>query len=143
MRPKVLWQDEAEVHGADLARVQVWDALSELFLDSERNDEEQLCLAEVIADSPFSFEELAHILFFEVVPVCGPNLFSMAGEWSMFDPDWLIEKCLKQQTKHKFLSKGDPNKAPLIIRTLRFGPYSEAYLLLCRAKNIRAGRVIT
>ncbi|MGD9683383.1 MAG: hypothetical protein AB7W16_19635 [Candidatus Obscuribacterales bacterium] len=137
-RQRIVWEEEAKKHCADLARVQVWDAFSEMFLDSYRNDEEQQWLAELIADSPFSFAELAHILIFEVAPVCGPNLFQWpGGEWAGFEPNWLIERCLARQNAHPFVPGNDPDKPPLWIHALALGPSSEAYFLLYRVKRIR------
>ena len=137
-RPKDLWVAEANKHGADLARVQVWDVLSELFLDSYRNDAELQQLAEIIAESPFSTEELAHILDFEVAPVCAPNLLQwIGGEWAGFDPNWLIERCLQQQRQHPFPSSGCPKEPPLLARVLRLGQSREARLLLSRVQRIR------
>lgn len=140
-RPKVLWEAQAKKHGANLDRVQVWDAFSELFLDSYRNEAELQWLGEIIADSPFSFEELAHILLFEVTPVCGGNLFEWpGGEWDLFSPDWLIEECLLRQNKRPFKSCGDPDKVTFLIHLLGFGSTCEAYLLLYRVRRIRCAR---
>lgn len=138
-RPKILWEEETKAHGADLARVQVWDAFSELFLDSYRNEAETQWLGEIIADTPFTFEELAHILLFEVRPVCGPNLFEWCGEWLMFPPNWLIEKCMEQQRNHPFKSRGNSEKPTIFIHCLGFCAI-DAYLLLYRVRRIRKSR---
>lgn len=137
-RQRILWKEEAKKHGADLARVQVWDAFSEMFLDSYRDDAEQQWLAELIAESPFSFAELAHILLFEVEPVCGPNLYqSPGGEWAGFEPNWLIERCLARQKAHPYREGSDGAEPPLRIHALSLGRSSEAYSLLCRVKRLR------
>jgi hypothetical protein len=125
--------------GADLDRVRVWDAFSEMFLDSYRNDNELDRLAEIIANSPFSLAELGHILFKEVAPVCFPNLLMLAGEWAGFDHGWLIEKCLARQKKNPFSAKGNPDKLPGYVHF--FSPVNrDAYLLLCRVKSLREAR---
>lgn len=142
-RPKVLWESEAMALGADVHRVQVWDAFSELFLDSYRNEAELQWLGEIIADSPFSFEELARILVFEVAPVCTPNFFEFpGGEWACFNPNWLIVECLKRQRKCQFRSSGNPDEATPLVHVLGFGPTIDAYLLLYRVQRTRASRTM-
>ncbi len=136
-RPKILWEENAEKLGADLDRVQVWEAFSELFLDSYRTDEELQWLAEIIASSPFCFQELGHIAFCEVGPPCWPNSIAfLGGEGMSFGADWLIEKCLKQVKKKPFVLRGDLNKLRLEMHLL--SPFFlEAYLMLDRVKRIR------
>jgi hypothetical protein len=132
-RQRVLWEAEAAAHGADLARVQVWDAFSVMYLDGYRNDGEIEWLAEIIADSPFPFAEIRHILYVEVGPVCFPNLLSIAGEWAGFDPDWLIGKCMNRQKKFPFR---EGKRVPLL---LEWNPFCfEASLLLARVKRLRS-----
>ncbi len=74
-------------------RMPVWEALSEFFLDTELSESDYTRIATELADSPYSESELKNILDYEVYPVCGRNLLSMAGEWSGFDPEWLKSKC--------------------------------------------------
>jgi hypothetical protein len=136
-KPRVLWEAEAEERGADLARVQVWDAFSEMFLDSYRTDAEAQWLAGIIAASPFSTEETCHILYLEVGPVCAPNFLLMAGEWAGFDPDWLIGKCLKRQAKFPF----QPGRTLPLFMT--WNPLCfEASLLLDKVKRLRSGDLV-
>lgn len=74
----------------DLAnRTPVWDALSELFLDTELQPEELERIGRTLATSPYSIEELDAILFDEVYPVCIWNLRTVAGEWAGFDSESL------------------------------------------------------
>lgn len=73
-------------------RVPVWNALSELFLDTELGKREDERIAKVLAESPYEVEKLEEILRFEVTPVLRANLPSVVGEWAGFDPDWLREK---------------------------------------------------
>lgn len=66
----------------------VWQALSDLFLDTDPS----LSLewrARELAKSPYSIEELEEILIREVYPACRGNLLCIAGEWAGFDMDWL------------------------------------------------------
>jgi hypothetical protein len=78
-----------------LARQPVWEALSELFLDTDTSITRQW-RADQLAGSPYDIEQLQHILVEEVYPVCKYNLLSPAGEWSGFDPEWLRDKILRR-----------------------------------------------
>lgn len=82
---------------ADLpCRRPVWDALSELFLDTDP----AIFRAQRIdrlAASPYSLEALEYILTEELYPVCIHNLRCVAGEWAAFDPDWLETRILHNQ----------------------------------------------
>jgi len=75
----------------------VWIALSDLYLDNELSLNDFEHLAEQLAVSPYSAEELRYILLVEVHPVCAGNLRQVAGVWSAFDPDWLEENILRRQ----------------------------------------------
>lgn len=77
------------------ARRPVWDALSTLFLDTELSllrDHR----ARLLAESPYTLEELDQILRDEVFSVCSLNQASIAGEWLGFDPDWLEAKIVER-----------------------------------------------
>lgn len=74
----------------DLAfRRVVWQSLSELFLDTELDDVWLRGIAAELFASPYTWEEAERILWEEVYPVCIWNLRTVAGEWMMFDPEWL------------------------------------------------------
>ncbi|MCA9817885.1 MAG: hypothetical protein KC652_22410, partial [Cyanobacteria bacterium HKST-UBA01] len=91
------WDDmvkaSAESHGVDFERALVWDVFSNLFLDTYFDEDVLERYATSVAESPFSYRELGHILFQEVHPVCFGNLLSVAGEWAGFHPDWLVPRC--------------------------------------------------
>jgi hypothetical protein len=72
-------------------RERVWIALSDLYLDADVDDVIAPC-ARVLAQSPFSRDELHAILFDEVHPVLVVNLLSVAGEWAGFDAAWLCAR---------------------------------------------------
>lgn len=79
---------------ADLgARVPVWEALSELFLDTDTSLSRRR-RATQLAASPYSIEQLEYILVEEVYPVCKYNLWAAAGDWEAINPDWLKSKIL-------------------------------------------------
>ncbi len=137
MRQETLWHDEASKYGADIERVQVWDALSEMFLDTDRSIEELDALAEKIGRSPFSFSELGHIVFCEVGPVCFSNtLWFVGGEGLLFEPDWLIPRCLERQKKNKYTASAKPNDLPMWMH-LSSPFFLNAYLLIYRVERIR------
>ena len=69
----------------------VWVAMSELFLDTDVRLW-YAATARVLADSPFSIDELAVIFKNEVAPVVGWNLLSVVGVWDGFDEDWLVSR---------------------------------------------------
>lgn len=67
----------------------VWDVLSELYLDTELDDDDYERIAVVLAESGYDTGQLEEILYRELHPVLIPNLLSVAGEWGGFDLDWL------------------------------------------------------
>jgi hypothetical protein len=77
--------------GCDDARIEVWYALSALYLDT---DVVALYpqIAEVLAKSPYSLDALYETLMYDVHPVLYANLTIVAGEWAGFDRDWLLER---------------------------------------------------
>jgi hypothetical protein len=80
------------------ARRPVWEALSDLFLDTDTSLAREWRVR-VLASSPYSIQELERILIDEVYPVCLPNLLSIAGEWAGFDSAWLEDRILKNLHK--------------------------------------------
>ena len=81
-------EQQAPVPAAIAHRRPVWLALSDVFLDPDTALSRAWRVSE-LARSPYSVTELEDILVFEVYPVCGPNLWSVAGVWAGFDADWL------------------------------------------------------
>ena len=59
-------------------RMPVWEALSELFLDNELQPADHERIAQALAATDFSAEEIEVILIAEVCPVCRWNLVSVA-----------------------------------------------------------------
>ncbi|QJU58001.1 hypothetical protein HL653_09505 [Sphingomonas sp. AP4-R1] len=62
-------------------RLPVWTALSELFLDTELQEDDIARIVAVLARSPYSSREVEAILKNEVSPAFAANLLSIAGEW--------------------------------------------------------------
>ncbi|UXA51642.1 hypothetical protein M0D45_12935 [Xanthomonas prunicola] len=82
---------------ATTAQHRVWEALSRLYLDSDRRDDDSI--ARVLAASPFTLEALRRMLLHEVHPVLIGNLRSVYGVWDGFDPDWLAAKIQARRTR--------------------------------------------
>ncbi|MFC4254295.1 hypothetical protein GRI97_02580 [Altererythrobacter xixiisoli] len=78
---------EAEID----ARLPVWTALSDLFLDTELSDAAYRQIASVLRGSGFTPDELRGILEQEVAPAFAANLFSPAGDWAGWTPDSVRE----------------------------------------------------
>lgn len=72
----------------------VWEALSDLFLDTELDDEQHRQIAQAIVASGYSPSEIQAILWDEVFPVVYSNVLDAAGVWTGFDLDWLQQEIL-------------------------------------------------
>lgn len=70
-------------------RMPAWSALSEFFLDTQLQPTDYERIAAKLAATRYSISEMDDILNFEVYPACSGNLFSIAGEWTEFDPAWI------------------------------------------------------
>jgi len=75
------------------ARIPVWGALSDLWLDTELQPYEREHIARIIAVSPYTLAEIREIRDYELMPVLGANLLSVAGEWVGFNAQWLTRQC--------------------------------------------------
>lgn len=69
------------------ARVPVWTALANLFLDTTHSPAIRKSLADDLIASELDLEKIEEILRNEVAPVFGVNLLSVAGEWALWDED--------------------------------------------------------
>lgn len=78
----------------------VWDALSDMFLDTDVSLFRKARIGKLAA-SPYSISELEMILVDEVYPVCVGNLLCMAGEWAGFDQEWLEETILRRSGSNR------------------------------------------
>jgi len=75
----------------DQRRLKVWQALSELFLDTEIDNATFAYVAKAIIESEYSPGEIQTILWGEVFPALESNLRSVAGEWVGWTDDWLLK----------------------------------------------------
>ncbi len=73
------------------ARIPVWVALSELYLDTDVSMAYDF-IVRTLAASPYSIDQLHEILRFEMHPALYHNLMHATGEWAGFDEPWLIAR---------------------------------------------------
>lgn len=82
---------------AELAvRRPVWDALGELFLDTDTRPGLPL-IAWTLAESGLDEAALDEIWREEVTPALSFNLTLVAGEWGYFDLDWLTKQIVRRR----------------------------------------------
>lgn len=79
------------------ARRPVWEAWSELYLDTDPTPPFLDRCVERLAASPYSPHALRLILWREVHPVCCWNLLAPAGVWDGFDVAELEEAILRRR----------------------------------------------
>lgn len=121
---------EAEIQG----RRPVWIALSDLWLDTELQDHDLDHIARVLRDSGYDRDALDRILAEEVAPVVYLNLYSVAGVWTGFDPDWLCAEILSA------LRKRGPVRAWLLRRrrAVMTGPVRNEWQAVLRRFEVLA-----
>jgi hypothetical protein len=73
----------------------VWEAMSEIFLDNERDETDYRAIAEVCARSDYSERELDQIFTTEVAPALFWNFYQVAGEWMLFSGVELERRILR------------------------------------------------
>jgi hypothetical protein len=80
-------------------REEIWDILSDLFIDNEVDFE---CIARQLAAIERDPERIKRILFAEVAPCCGRNLMAVIPPiWSGFDRASLIDEIRKTQAQNR------------------------------------------
>jgi hypothetical protein len=86
------------------ARPLAWQALSNLFLDMELDDQDIATIATRLRSTGFTARELERIYEDEVAPACYRNLSALpGGEWSGFDATWLAEAIWRSQRRQSWL----------------------------------------
>ena len=91
MRPATAPVGATEVATDDDARIPVWNALSDLYLDTDVTLSHDY-IVRTLAASPYPLDELHEMLMYDVHPALYWNLMSVAGEWAGFDEAWLVER---------------------------------------------------
>jgi hypothetical protein len=79
--------------------------MSTLWLDTELQDYDFDYVARIMIESGYSPEQLELIFTIEVAPICGWNMYSVAGVWDGFDNERLseeIQKNIRRQEKNFF-----------------------------------------
>lgn len=76
----------------------VWEALSDLFLDTEVDDRSIDWIAKVLVASGYSDAELEGILWNEVCPALYENLLSPAGVWEGFKVEFVEKRIVELRT---------------------------------------------
>jgi len=77
-------------------RLQIWVAISELWLDNEMREGELKFIAQRLAVSKYSLAELEGIYLYEVAPVVHMNLRSFEGVQKAFPIQWLTDEIVKR-----------------------------------------------
>ncbi len=77
-------------------------AISELFLDTEIDDQTFARLRDVLRASRLSLPDLDGIYYDEVAPILYRNLSTPAGVWSGFDADWLEQEIRRRRGPRSF-----------------------------------------
>lgn len=83
-------------------RQPVWNAIADLWLDTELQTWQFQYIARILNESHYTDAELVHIYSNEVAPVVYLNLTDIAGEWAMFDEDWLHAEIIKKISNPSF-----------------------------------------
>jgi hypothetical protein len=106
-RVQILSKDECAGAAArchvDVHRMVAWHVLSSFYLDVILTEDDLQKMVGILAASPISFAELAHIAYYEVYSVCNGSLdFIQGREWNSFDLDWLAKNCNRYNKRHPF-----------------------------------------
>jgi len=98
-----------------------------------------------IIESPYSFEKIKEIKKYEIFSVLQPNLMSVAGEWTEFDKEWLVNCIKKSLAKRntvkkigiessyltfKWMCKDYWEKLEKVYNELKSNP--ESYIVTCK-----------
>lgn len=81
----------------DTTRLDLWTAISDLFLDTEVRVNAPFVAVSCV-QSGYDEALLEHVLVHEVARVLGQNLIQVAGEWAMFPRDYLA-KALREVSR--------------------------------------------
>jgi hypothetical protein len=89
-------------------RKPIWIALSHLYLDTELQDYDFKYIAKIFLESPYSLDEIKAINKREVFPILHKNVLGVAGEWTGFNEEWLINEITHSlQNKNIFKKLAD------------------------------------
>jgi hypothetical protein len=77
--------------GAAVSREDVWEALGDLFLDTETRTWIPRAALKCV-EAGLTRDEAFEVWAYEVTPALWPNLLSVAGEWAGWDRGWLEQR---------------------------------------------------
>lgn len=88
-------------------RKPVWQALSNMYLDTENTEVEFELIAQRILRAGYSLAEAEQINRLEVFPLVGTNLASVAGDWAWdcYDQEALANAVAKLRRKSTWLGR--------------------------------------
>lgn len=78
-------------------RLPVWSALSDLFLDTEQQEEDYRWIAGRLNESGYDRAELRRILDQEVAPAFAFNLFDILGHWGGWTEEQVLDLVTRPQ----------------------------------------------
>lgn len=91
-------------HDIGSARLLAWQALSDLFLDTELDDQHIAAIATRLRGTGFTVRELERIYEDDVAPACYRNMSALpGGEWSGFNATWLADAIQRSQRRRSWL----------------------------------------
>ena len=76
-------------------RLPVWQAMTDLFLDTELDAADYDGIARVLLQSGYPVAELRRIFEQEVTPAFSHNIYAVAGEWAGWDEEFVRERMLE------------------------------------------------
>ena len=84
-------------------RASVWLAFSDLWLDTEPDDNTYNYIVRCMVESGYSLDQLADIFSYEVAPAVYTNLYNMfpGGVWGAFNIEWLLSAILENIEKQE------------------------------------------
>lgn len=115
----------------------IWIALSHFYLDTELQESDFLHMAQKIIESPYSLEEVKEINKYEVFPVLQPNLLSVAGEWTGFNEEWLVNAIVASNEHRTAAKKLEIDAAYLVFNWMckDYWKKLESALVLLKSKS--------
>lgn len=96
----------------------VWNALSELYLDTELDRSDHRRIAREIRRAGYTVDEADQVLFAELHGVLIWNLWIVAGEWAGFDEEWLEQRLVPR-------SRAIPNRAVVFSAWMVAEPWGQ------------------
>lgn len=84
-------------------RKPVWEALSDLYLDTELQEHDFIYIVSQFIGSPYTINEIKEIDQYEVFPVLYSNVLIPAGEWAGFQREILFKNITSWMESRTFL----------------------------------------